>query len=186
MGIFRRPDFEQMRRDGELPRLINWALYDKDRESSRAALASLRKDVPVLVEYLYETATWAQAHNVGRRKMLPSRSVKLLDEAVQVLTRLGGHTVTPLVDAVRVYDDYGSPDEHARFLFFVLVFEALEKIGRPAVVGLQELAGDPQKDVAKQAREVLARLDARGLVADEDDERDEEAEEEDEPEADAD
>lgn len=185
MGIFRRPDFEQMRRDGELPRLINWALYDKDRKSSRAALASLRKDVPVLVEYLYETATWAQAHNVGRRKLLPSRSVKLLDEAVKVLIRLGALAVTPLVDAVRVYDDYGSPDEHARFLFFVLVFEALEKIGHPAVVGLQELAGGPHRDVAKQAREVLARLDARGLVADEDDERDEAAEEEDEPETDA-
>ena len=175
-----------MRRDGELPRLINWALYDKDRESNRAALASLRKDVPVLVEYLYETATWAQEHNVGRRKMLPSRSVKLLDEAVKALIRVGSRAATPLVDAIRVYDDYGSPDEHARFLFFVLVFEALEKIGRAAVEGLQELADDPHADVAEQAREVLARLDARGLVADEDDERDEEAEEEDEPEADAD
>lgn len=172
-----------MRRDGELPRLINWALYDKDRESSRAALASLRKDVPVLVEYLYETATWAQEHNVGRRKMLPSRSVKLLDEAVQVLARVGGLAVTPLADAIRVYDEYGSPDEHDRFLFFVLVFEVLEKIGRPAVEGLQELAGDPHKDVAKQARDVLARLDARGLVADEDDEEDDE--EEDDAEADA-
>lgn len=67
----------------------------------------------------------------------------------------------------------------------MLVFEALERIGQLAYVGLQELAGHPHRDVAKQAREVLARLDARGLVADEDDERDEAAEEEDEPEADA-
>jgi hypothetical protein len=169
MGIFSRPDFEQMKRDGDLPRLVHWALYDKDREVSRAALASLRKDVPALVEYLYDTAAWAQEHAVGRRKRLPSRSIKLLEEAVKALIRLRDRAVTPLVDAVRVYDDYGSPDEDAKFLFFVIVFEALEKIGRPAIVELQELAGDPHKDVAQQARDVLARLDARGLVADDDD-----------------
>ena len=177
MGIFSRPDFEQLRRDGDLPRLINWALYDKDREYSRAALASLRKDVPALVEYLYETATWAQANTVGRRKMLPTRSIRLLDEGVKALVRLRARAVTPLVDAIRLYDDYGSPDEHARFLFFVLAFEVLEKIGPPAVAGLQELAGDWHEDVARQAREVLARLDARGLVADdEDDDFDQEGE----------
>jgi len=168
MGIFSRPDFEQMRRDRDLPRLIHWALYDKDRASSRAATASLRKDVPALVEYLYETAIEAQANTIGRRKMLPTRSVKLLNEAVRALIRLRAHSVTPLADAVRVYDDYGSQDEHARVLFFLLVFEALEKIGRPAVAELQELAGDWHEDVARQAREVLDRLEARGLVADDD------------------
>ena len=168
MSIFSRPDFEQMRRDRDFPRLIHWALYDKDREYSRAALASLRKDVPLLVEYLYDTAAWAQTHTVGRRKMLPSRSIKLLDEAMRALVRLGGRAATPLGDAVRVYDDYGSQDEHARVLFFLLVFEALEKIGRPAVAELQELAGDWHEDVARQAREVLDRLEARGLVADDD------------------
>ena len=179
MGIFSRPDFEQMRRDRDFPRLIHWALYDKDRESSRAALASLRKDVPLLVEYLYDTAAWAQTHTIGRRKMLPSRSIKLLDEAVRALVRLGGRAVTPLADAVRVYDDYGSQDEHARVLFFLLVFEGLEKIGRPAVDALQELARDRDKDVAKQARDALERLDARGLVADDDDDDDEWGEEDD-------
>ena len=169
MSIFSAPDFERMRRDGDLPRLIHWALYDKDRESSRAALASLREDVPVLVEYLYDTAAWAQEHTVGRRKMLPSRSIKLLDEAVRALVRLRDHAVPPLVTAVRVYDDYGDQGEHTRVLFFLLVFEALSKIGQPAVTGLQELAGDRHKDVAKQAREALAQLDARGLVSDDDD-----------------
>jgi len=184
MGIFSRPDFEQMRRSGDLPRLIHWALYDKDRESSRAALASLRNDVPALVEYLYDTAAWAQAHNVGRRKMLPSHSVKLLDEAVRALIRLGRSAVAPLVAAVRVYDEYGDTDEHTRVLFFLLAFEALEKIGRPALEGLQRLAGDRDRDVAKHAREALARLDAHGLVADQEEENDD-RDDEDEGDADA-
>ena len=184
MSIFSKPDFEQLRRSGDLPRLIHWALYDKDRESSRAALSSLRKDATVLVEYLYDTAAWAQSHNVGRRKMLPSRSVKLLDDAVRALIRLGSSAVAPLIAAVHVYDEYGDPDEETRFLFFLLAFEALEKIGRPAVEGLQQLAGDRDRTVAKHAREALARLDARGLVADEEDEM-EDLDEEDEDAADA-
>jgi hypothetical protein len=172
MGIFDPPDFERMRRERDMPRLINWALHDKARESSRAALATLREDVPSLVEYLYETAVWAQAHSIGRRERLPSRSVKLLNEAVQVLTRLGNRAVPPLVAAVRVYDDYGDPSEHARVLFFMLVFEVLEKIGGPAVTGLQQLARDSHKDVAAQARQALSRLDARGLLEDEDEDDD--------------
>ncbi len=173
MGIFSKPDFEQMRRDGDMPRLIHWALYDKDRESSRAAMASLQKDVPALVEYLYETAIEAQANTLGRRrKMLPTRSVKLLNEAVKALVRLRTRAVGCVVDAVSVYDRYGSSDEHERFLFLLLAFEVLEKIGRPAVAGLEELAGDRHDDVAKLAREALARLDARGLVGEDDDEDD--------------
>ncbi len=172
MGIFSGPDFERMRRDGDMPRLIHWALYDKDRESSRAALASLRKDPTALVEYLYETAAWSRRNAVGRRRMLPSRSVKLLDEAVRALTRLGRRAVDPLAAAIRVYDEYGEQDEETKVLFFLLVFDALEKIGRPSVSGLQELAGDSDIGVATPAREALARLDARGLVAVEEDEDD--------------
>jgi hypothetical protein len=181
MGIFSPPDYHKMRRDGEWPRLIDLALHDKARESSRAALAELRKDIPGLVEYLYETAVWAQAHSVGRRERLPSRSVRLLGQAVKVLTRLGSRAVPPLVAAVRVYDDYGDPNEHTRMLFFMLVFEILEKIGGPAVTGLQQLARDRHKDVVGQAREALSRLDARGLVEDEDEDDDlDEDDEEDE------
>lgn len=173
MGIFSTPDFRQMRRDHDWPRLIHWALYDKDRENSRAARAVLRKNVPGLVEYLYDTACWSQKNAVGRRKTLPSRGVKLLNEAVKVLIRLGPAAVDPLVHAIRAYDEYGDPDEHTRFLFLVLVIDALEKIGRPAVAGLQLLADDRHTDVAEHAREALQQLDARGLVQDEDDDEDE-------------
>ena len=132
-------------------------------------MASLRKDVPVLVEYLYDTAAWAQDHTVGRRKMLPSRSIKLLDEASRRWCGLAATPYRRSVAAVRVYDDYGDQGEHIRVLFLLLVFEALSKIGQPAVKGLQELAGDRHEDVAKQARAVLEQLDARGLVSDDDD-----------------
>jgi len=170
MSIFSKPDFEQMRRAGDMPRLIHWALYDKDRESSRAAMASLQKDVPALVEYLYDTAVEAQANTLGRRrKMLPTRNVKLLDEAVKALIRLRARSVGCVVDAVSVYDRYGSSDEHVRHLFLLLAFEVLEKIGRPSVAGLQELAGDRHDDVAKLAREALAQFEARGLVGESDD-----------------
>ncbi len=166
MGIFDKPDFEQMRRDSDFPLLIHWSLHKKDRESSRAALAALRKDVPAVVEYVYETACWAQAHTVGRRKMLPSRGVRLLEEGVNALVRLGRSAVDPLVAAVKVYDEYGDPDEETRFLFLLLVIDALERIGRPAVGGLRELAEDPHNDVARQAREALATLRDRGLLDD--------------------
>jgi hypothetical protein len=168
MSIFDKPDFELMRRSGDFPRLIHWALHDKDRESSRAALAALRRDVPAVVEYLYETDCWAQAHTVGRRKMLPSRGVKLLGECVNVLVRLGRHAVGPLVAAVKAYDDYGDPNEETRLLFLLMAFDALERIGRPAVGGLRELSRDRHDDVARQARDVLAKLRDRGLIEDDD------------------
>jgi len=164
MAIFGGPDFEQLRRDRDWPRIIYWALNDKDIESRRSALAALRADVPAVVEYLYDAAAWAQSNSVGRRKHLPSRGVKLLDEATRALTRVGRRAVPPLVAAVSVYDEYGSPDEHTRFLFFALAFDVLERIGTSAVAGLRELEGDPHDDVTTQAREALAKLDARGLV----------------------
>jgi len=167
MGIFDAPDFEQMRRKGDFPRLVDWALYTKDPAVSRGALASLRKDVPALVEYLYETALWGQDHAVGRRKMLPQRAVKMLDQCVGVLVKLGGPAVGPLVAALRVYDDYG--DERVRVLFQILVFECLQRIGAPAGEGLRWLADDPHEDVATRAREVVAWLDQRGLLDEDDD-----------------
>jgi hypothetical protein len=166
MAIFGRPDFRRLRHDRDWPRIIYWALNDKDVESRRAALAVLRADAPVVVEYLYDTAEWAQANSVGRRKRLPSRGVKLLDEAARGLTRVGRRAVPPLVAAVRVYDEFGSPEEDTRVLFLALSFDILERIGAPAVAGLRELEGDPHDDVVAQAREALAKLEARGLVDD--------------------
>jgi hypothetical protein len=94
--------------------------------------------------------------------------VKLLNEAVSVLVRLGPTAVEPLVHAMRAYDEYGDPDEHIRFLFLVLVMDVLEKIGRPAVEGLGLLVDDRHADVAKHAREALQHLDDRGLIEEED------------------
>ena len=177
MGIFSPPDFEKMRREGDMPRMIYWALNDKTPAESRAAMKMLREHVYAVVEYLYETAEWAESHSVGRRKRLPTRSVRLLNEAGRALTRLGTHAVTPLVSSIRAYDSYGSPEENARYLYHVLVFDILEKIGRPAVDGLRDLASDPHGDVRRLAREVLEKFEVRGLL----DEEDDEAEEDDEP-----
>jgi hypothetical protein len=170
MGIFESPDFEQMRRKGDFPRLVDWALYTKQPQVSRAALASLRKDVPALVEYLYETAAWAQEHAIGRRKMLPQRSIRMLDQCVTVLVKLGEPSVRPLVAALRAYDDYG--EEAAKVLFQILAFECLQRIGAPAGDGLRLLAEDPHDDVAQRARDVMDWLDARGLLDDDEDEED--------------
>ena len=114
------------------------------------------------MEYLYDTAAWAQEHTVGRRKMLPSRSIKLLDEAVRALVRLRGHAVPPLVAAVRVYDDYGDQGEYTRVLFYCWSSRPSRRSANRPWTGLQELAGDRHKDVAKQARAALEQLDARG------------------------
>jgi hypothetical protein len=175
MGIFSAPDFEKMRREGDMPRMIYWALNDKTPTESRAAMKILREDVYAVVEYLYETAEWAESHSVGRRRRLPTRSVRLLNEAGRALTRLGTRAVTPLVSSIRVYDSYGSPEENARYLYHVLVFDILEKIGRPAVHGLRNLASDPHDDVRKLAREVLEKFEVRGLLDEGDDEAKEDA-----------
>lgn len=179
MGIFSPPDFEKMRREGDMPRMIYWALNDKTPVESRAAMKVLREDVYAVVEYLYETAEWAESHSVGRRRKLPTRSVRLLNEAGRALVRLGTRAVTPLVSSIQAYDSYGSPEENARYLYHVLVFDILEKIGRPAVDGLRDLASDPHGDVRKLAREVLEKFEVRGLL----DEENDEAEEDDEPDA---
>jgi hypothetical protein len=170
MGIFSPPDFEKMRSEGDLPRMIFWALNDKTPSESRAAMKYLRTDVYAVVEYLYDTAVWAESHSVGRRKKLPTRSVRLLNEAGRALTRMGPHAVTPLVASIRAYDSYGTQEENARYLYHVIVFDILEKIGTPAVDGLSELASDSHADVRKLAREVLEKFEVRGLLDEDDDE----------------
>ena len=168
MGIFSPPDFEKMRREGDMPRMVYWALNDKTPTESRAAMKLLREDVYAVVQYLYETAEWAESHSVGRRKKLPTRSVRLLNEAGRALTRMRARAVAPLVSSIQMYDSYGSPEENARYLYHVLVFDILEKIGRPAAAGLRDLASDRHGDVRKMAREVLERFEERGLLDDED------------------
>ena len=174
MGIFSPPDFEKMRRDGDMPRLIYWALHVKAPTESRAAMTMLREDIYAVVEYVYETAMWAESHSVGRKKRLPTRSIRLLNEAGRALTRMGSGAVTPLVSSIRAYDAYGRPDENARYLYHVLVFDILDKIGGPAADGLRELAAGPHRDVRRLAREALEKLEARGLLDDEADEPDDE------------
>jgi hypothetical protein len=169
MGIFDPPDIGKLKREGDFPRLIYWASQKKHLDIARAARRELRDDVPALVAYLYETAAWAQEHSIGRRKRLPSRSVRLLNEANGILVALGRRAVDPLVDSIRVYDEYGSDDEHARFLYHLLVFDILQKIGGPSAGGLRELAADPHADVRGWAREALEKLEVRGLLDDEPD-----------------
>lgn len=153
-----------MRREKDVPRLIHWALFDKDPELSRAALRVLREEVYAVVEYLYETAMWAESHSIGRRKRLPSRGVRILDETVRILVRMGRTSVDPLVNSIITYDSWGRTDENAKVLYFLLVFDALEKIGKPAVSGLHELAADKREEVYKPARETIKKLDRRGIL----------------------
>jgi hypothetical protein len=164
MGIFSPPDVEQLRSRGDWPRLIHWSLYDRDPEASRAARDVLRADPAPVVEYLYDTALWTHRHAVGRTKRLPRHGVMLLSEATRALRRVGAPAVYPLVEAVLLYEQYGDPDEDMRYLMLCLVFDVLEKMGRPAVEGLRQLAASPDASVAKPAREALRQLDARGVL----------------------
>jgi hypothetical protein len=166
MGIFDPPDIARLKQDGDIPRLIYWALQTKHGDISREARVELRSDVPAIVEYLYQTAIWAQQHSIGRRKRLPSHSVRLLNEANRLLTALGSRAVGPLVDSIRLFDEYGSDEEDARVLYHLLVFDILEKIGRPAADGLRELAIDPHPDVRRWASGSLKKLEVRGLLDD--------------------
>lgn len=166
MGIFGPPDIEDLRRRRDWPRLIHWSLYDRDPESSRAARAVLRDNTYPLVEYLYETALWAQQHSIGRKRRLPKHSVMLLNEASRAFVRVGEPFVRPLVDAARLYDQYGDPAEDAKVLMIVLIADILEHIGRPAEEGLRELAKSRDDIVRKHARATLRTLEDRGVLGD--------------------
>jgi hypothetical protein len=174
MGIFGPPDIEELRRKRDWPRLIHWSLYDRDPESARAARAVLRDSPYPLVEYLYETALWAQQHSIGRKRRLPKHSVMLLNEASRAFVRAGEPFVQPLVDALLLYDQYGDPEEDAKVLMVVLATDILEHIGRPAEGGLRQLAKARDPVVAKHARTSLRTLTDRGVFDDEDDADDDE------------
>ncbi|HJW76140.1 MAG TPA: hypothetical protein VJ787_10805 [Thermoleophilia bacterium] len=166
MRFFSKPDIEKMRREGDVAGLVHWADFRKDMEVSRAAVAGLRENANAAVEYLYETAARAdKRRGASRRKLLP-RDTYLLKEAVAALRRVGPPAVAPLADSVRVYDSYGTDEGHVRFLYFALVFDLLEKIGRPAASELRDLAASKDPDVRTSAREALEKLKWRGQLGD--------------------
>jgi hypothetical protein len=164
MGFFSKPDIEKMRRDRDIAGLVHWVGFRRDESVSRAALAGLRENVYGVVEYLYQTAAKAHAtRGPGRRGPSP-RSVLMLNEAVAALVKMRGQVVAPLADSVRVYHRYGDPDEGVRFLYLALVFDVLQKIGRPAADELRDLARSKEADVRKDAREALRKLEQRGQL----------------------
>lgn len=166
MRFFGKPDIEKMRRDGDVAGLIHWADFRRDPEVMRAAVAGLRENANAAVEYLYETAARADKRKGSNRRRLMPRDTFLLKEAVTALRRVGPPVVMPLADSVRLYDSYGSDEGHVRFLYFALVFDVLEKIGRPAADELRDLAASKDPDVRSSAREVLEKLKWRGQLGD--------------------
>ena len=61
--------------NGDMARLIDWANYTKSPEISKKALALLKRDPNGLVEYLYETAAWAQQNAGQHGRRLPRRGM---------------------------------------------------------------------------------------------------------------
>jgi hypothetical protein len=169
MGFFGKPDIEKMRRDRDVAGLVHWADFRRDKSVSRAAVAGLRENVYEVVEHLYETAASAHARRGPGRRGPSPRGVYLLNETVTALVKVGAPAVTPLADSVRVYDDYGDPDESVRFLYLALVFDVLEKIGRPAAVEVRSLAQNADGDIRKLARQVLEKMGRRGQLDEEGD-----------------
>jgi hypothetical protein len=166
MKFFGKPDIEQMRRDGDIAGLVHWADFRRDPEVSRAAVVALREKVLAVVQHLYDTAVWAEAHKGPGRRGLPPRGVYLLKETTSALRKVGRRAVEPLADSVRMYGVYGDPDENVRFLYFALVFDVLLRIGRPSADELRDLARSKDADVRKHAREALTKLEERGQLDD--------------------
>jgi hypothetical protein len=169
MKFFGKPDIEKMRRDGDVAGLVHWADFRRDKSVSRAAVAGLRENVYEAVMYLYETAASAHAHRGPGRRGLSPRGVYLLNETVGALVKVGARAVAPLADSIRVYNDYGDPDESMRFLYLALVFDTLQRIGRPAADEVRALSESSENDVRKLARQVLQKMDERGQLDDEED-----------------
>jgi len=164
MGIFDKPDFEQMVKAGDMPKLVHYANYIKDPELSAQAMKVASRDVYKIVEYLYETAVWTQHNSSNRGRRLPKRGIRQINDATVLLRRLGTRSVMPLVDSVRTYDEYGDPEENARELYFAIVFDLLEKMGARAAAGLRELAKAKDKTMRAPARDILERFVDRGLL----------------------
>jgi hypothetical protein len=164
VGIFDKPDFEEMLKNADWPKLVHYANYVKDPALSAEATNVAGRDVYKLVQYLYETAEWTQKNSSSHGRRLPRRGVRQINEATTLLRRLGSRSVAPLIDSVRLYDDYGDPDDRIRVLYFAIVFDVLEKMGAKTAAGLRELAKVGDKTVSAPARDVLQHLADRGLI----------------------
>lgn len=164
MGIFDKPDFQRMSDRGEWPRLVHYANYLKDPESSAEATKVARREVVRLVEYLYESAVWAHQNSSQHGRRLPRRAITQINDATLLLRRIGAAAVPPLVASVHAYDDYGVPEETARALYLTIVFDTLEKMDTKAADGLRELAQVKDKTISGPAAEVLDRFVDRGLL----------------------
>jgi hypothetical protein len=123
LGIFDKPDFEQLLKDNDWPRLVHYANYVKDPALSAEATKVASRDVTRIVEYLYETALWTQKNSSSHGRRLPRRGIRQIGDATTLLRRLGSRSVTPLVESVRLYDSYGDPDDRIRVLYFAIVFD---------------------------------------------------------------
>jgi hypothetical protein len=164
MSILGKPDFERMLEKGDWPMLVHYANYKKDLALSREATKVAARDPRRLVEYVYDTAVWAKLNAAGHGRKLPRRAIRQIDEAAALLRRLGSRAAGPLASSVRVYDEYGDPDENVRVLFFAIVFDTLERIGADAADELRDLAAMADEDVGAPAREILQRLADRGVI----------------------
>jgi hypothetical protein len=164
LGIFDKPDFEQMLARGDWPRLVHYANYTKNAELSALAMKVATRDLYRLVEYLYETAVWTQKNSSHRGRRLPGRGIRQINDATKLLVRVGTPSVKPLVESVRAYDQYGDPDEDVQVLYFSIVFDALQRLGARAAGGLRELAGVRDKSISDPAVAALQNLVDRGLI----------------------
>jgi hypothetical protein len=164
VGIFDKPDFERMLARGDWPRVVHYANDTKHAELSALAMKAATRDLYRLVEYLYETAVWTQKNSSNRGRRLPGRGIRQINDATNLLVRVGAPSVRPLVESVRAYDDYGEPDEDARVLYFTIVIDVLQRLGARGANGLRELARVRDESIANPAGEALQRLVDRGLI----------------------
>jgi hypothetical protein len=153
-----------MLKNGDVPKLVHYANHVKDPALRAQAIKVASRDVNVVVEYLYETAVWTQKNSDNRGRRLPKRGIRQIEEATTLLRRIGARAITPLVDSVRAYDEYGAPEEDARALYFAIVFDLLEKIGARAADDLRDLAKVKDKSISGPARKTLKNLVDRGLI----------------------
>ena len=164
MGISTSPIFDKMLAQGDWPRVVHYANYTKNRELSALAMKAVSRDLYRLVEYLYETAVWTKENSSNHGRRLPGRGIRQINDATNLLVRIGTPSVAPLVESVRAYDQYGDPDEDVRVLYYAIVFDALQRLGARAADGLRDLARVRDKSISDSAVKTLEQLVDRGLI----------------------
>ena len=155
------PDLEKLKKLKEqrnYARLIDWANFNKNPATSRAARDLIAQDPADLAEYLYETAEWTRKNSGHSGRRLPRRGVALLRQVTGMAVELGEPMLPPLVASLRAYPAYGDPDIKTRLLYFSLVFDVLTRIGNPAHDDLEALTKDKDPDISKLAKQALKDL----------------------------